>query len=155
MGGHLSYPWLGRRRVSEIGQTHTAVVKFKIRSVAGTVTVIFSGDLCGEWGERGVSGRESDISVSRRDHVTTQLCGQKQNTPLEAILCPSYSYPFLFCEQETETATPEDAVGDGRLRTRFRHLAKWTKHTRCLWFGPFVSSCENMASSIKPQKYMT
>jgi len=34
----------------------------------------------------------------------------------------------------------QNAVGYGRLHPRYRHLAKWTKHMRRLWFGCITSS---------------
>jgi len=36
----------------------------------------------------------------------------------------------------TQHTTQQDAVGDGRLRPRCRHLANRTKHTHRLWFWP-------------------
>ena len=50
------------------------------------------------------------------------------------------------------TLTQTDAVGDGRLCSRCRHLANWTKHT-CVVFdcGLLHPLYENMTSSTKPE----
>ena len=43
------------------------------------------------------------------------------------------------------------AVGDSRLRPRCCHLANWTKHTLRFYSSPFISLCENIMLSTKPE----
>jgi len=50
-----------------------------------------------------------------------------------------------------KTQKQQDAVGDGRLRSRCRHLENTTKRMRRFWFCPFVLLCEIMMSSTKPE----
>jgi len=79
-----------------------------------------------------------------------------------------FSHMHFMFEKKANYRQKQDAVGDGKLRPRCRHLtistkqrcttsdwcrhlAKWTKHTRCFDFGLFPPSYGTMTLSAKPK----
>ena len=60
-------------------------------------------------------------------------------------------WPFWLQKFSELCVFQQEAVGDGRLRPRCRHVANSTKRARVLWFWPIAPFCEDIMSSTKPE----
>jgi len=94
-----------------------------------------------------------------RCRTCSEIAERVQSSWPRLELRPTTLFPFTKKQQSLQhlqtSQTKQDAVGDGILRPRCRHLANSTKHTRCVWFGPFAPLTRRHPQNRKYIKYCT